>query len=103
MKLTQHLEEVKLELQIAPLIDVVFLLLIYFMVTASLIKKEGDISLGGVNVGRGFSWERYREGGIMEGGRGRERCFMGWVGGGRFPGREGVLIGGREREREKEI
>lgn len=34
----------KLELQIAPLIDVVFLLLIYFMVTASLIKKEGDIS-----------------------------------------------------------
>ena len=44
MKLTQHLEEEKLELQIAPLIDVVFLLLIYFMVTASLIKKEGDIS-----------------------------------------------------------
>jgi biopolymer transport protein ExbD len=36
--------EEKLELQIAPLIDVVFLLLIYFMVTASLIKKEGDIS-----------------------------------------------------------
>ncbi len=34
----------KVELQIAPLIDVVFLLLIYFMVTASLIKKEGDIS-----------------------------------------------------------
>lgn len=33
----------KMELQIAPLIDVVFLLLIYFMVTASLIKKEGDI------------------------------------------------------------
>ena len=33
-----------MELQIAPLIDVVFLLLIYFMVTASLIKKEGDIS-----------------------------------------------------------
>lgn len=32
------------ELQIAPLIDVVFLLLIYFMVTASLVKKEGDIS-----------------------------------------------------------
>lgn len=27
----------------APLIDIVFLLLIYFMVTASLIKKEGDI------------------------------------------------------------
>ena len=34
----------KVELQIAPLIDVVFLLLIYFMVTASLIKKEGDIA-----------------------------------------------------------
>ena len=37
-------ETAKAELQIAPLIDVVFLLLIYFMVTASLIKKEGDIS-----------------------------------------------------------
>lgn len=36
--------EQKVELQIAPLIDVVFLLLIYFMVTAALIKKEGDIS-----------------------------------------------------------
>jgi biopolymer transport protein ExbD len=36
--------DMKVELQIAPLIDVVFLLLIYFMVTASLIKKEGDIS-----------------------------------------------------------
>jgi len=36
--------EQKVELQIAPLIDVVFLLLIYFMVTASLIKKEGDIA-----------------------------------------------------------
>ena len=35
--------EENVELQIAPLIDVVFLLLIYFMVTASLIKKEGDI------------------------------------------------------------
>jgi biopolymer transport protein ExbD len=34
----------KVELQIAPLIDVVFLLLIYFMVTASLIRKEGDIA-----------------------------------------------------------
>jgi len=40
----KHVEETKLELQIAPLIDVVFLLLIYFMVTAALIKKEGDIS-----------------------------------------------------------
>jgi biopolymer transport protein ExbD len=36
--------DTKLELQIAPLIDVVFLLLIYFMVTASLVRKEGDIS-----------------------------------------------------------
>ena len=35
--------EAKLELQIAPLIDVVFLLLIYFMVTASLVKKEADV------------------------------------------------------------
>ena len=44
MNLNKHYEDVKLELQIAPLIDVVFLLLIYFMVTASLIRKEGDIS-----------------------------------------------------------
>ncbi len=44
MNLHKHYDDVKLELQIAPLIDVVFLLLIYFMVTASLIKKEGDIS-----------------------------------------------------------
>lgn len=36
--------DAKVELQIAPLIDVVFLLLIYFMVTASLIKKEGDVA-----------------------------------------------------------
>jgi len=43
MDLMQHYEEAKLELQVAPLIDVVFLLLIYFMVTASLIKKEADI------------------------------------------------------------
>ncbi|HEY5653261.1 MAG TPA: biopolymer transporter ExbD [Pontiella sp.] len=44
MNLNQHYEDAKMELQIAPLIDVVFLLLIYFMVTASLIKKEADIS-----------------------------------------------------------
>jgi biopolymer transport protein ExbD len=31
-------------IDIAPLIDCVFLLLIYFMVTASVVKKEGDIS-----------------------------------------------------------
>ena len=44
MNLQNVIEDEKVELQIAPLIDVVFLLLIYFMVTASLIKKEGDIS-----------------------------------------------------------
>jgi biopolymer transport protein ExbD len=33
------------ELQIAPLIDVVFLLLIYFMVSASLKKSEADLTL----------------------------------------------------------
>ena len=44
MNLSRHTEDAKMELQIAPLIDVVFLLLIYFMVTASLIKKEADIS-----------------------------------------------------------
>jgi biopolymer transport protein ExbD len=44
VNLTDKLEQVKLEMQIAPLIDVVFLLLIYFMVTASLVKKEGDIT-----------------------------------------------------------
>jgi len=35
----------KVELQIAPLIDVVFLLLIYFMVSASLKRSEADLSL----------------------------------------------------------
>jgi len=35
--------DAKLSVQIAPLIDVVFLLLIYFMVTATIIKREGDI------------------------------------------------------------
>lgn len=44
MDLTKTLPEEKVALQIAPLIDVVFLLLIYFMVTTALIKKEGDIS-----------------------------------------------------------
>ena len=43
MNLRKHTEEVKLDLQISPLIDVVFLLLIYFLVTAELIKKEGDV------------------------------------------------------------
>jgi biopolymer transport protein ExbD len=44
MKLIDELMNKKAELQIAPLIDVVFLLLIYFMVTASLITKEADLS-----------------------------------------------------------
>lgn len=43
MKLRRAMDT-KLNVQISPLIDVVFLLLIYFMVTASLIKKEGDIA-----------------------------------------------------------
>ena len=33
------------ELQMAPLIDCVFLLLIFFMVTASLVKSEGDLGI----------------------------------------------------------
>lgn len=43
----------KSELQIAPLIDVVFLLLIYFMVSAQLKRTEADLSLalpGAVSV-----------------------------------------------------
>ena len=44
MKLLDDLMNTKAELQIAPLIDVVFLLLIYFMVTASLVQKEADLS-----------------------------------------------------------
>lgn len=36
-------EKMKLGQSTASLIDVVFLLLIYFMVTASLIKREGDL------------------------------------------------------------
>ena len=43
----------KAELQIAPLIDVVFLLLIYFMVSARLKRPEADLSLalpGAVSV-----------------------------------------------------
>lgn len=33
------------ELDVAPLIDMVFLLLVYFMATASLVKSEGDLGL----------------------------------------------------------
>lgn len=43
MNLMQHFEDSSLKLDMSSLIDVVFLLLIYFLVTASLIKKEADI------------------------------------------------------------
>lgn len=46
----EEIEHEKVELAIAPLIDVVFLLLIYFMVTSTIQKPEADlgISLPGV-------------------------------------------------------
>lgn len=44
MNLQKILKEDKMDLQIAPLIDVVFLLLIYFMVTSALVRKEADLS-----------------------------------------------------------
>ena len=44
MKLLEDLMKKKTELQITPLIDVVFLLVIFCRVTASLIKKEADLS-----------------------------------------------------------
>ena len=44
MKLLDDLMNKKAELQITPGLDVVCLLLIYFMVTASLVKKEADLS-----------------------------------------------------------
>ena len=44
MNLSKQYDESDLKLDMASLIDVVFLLLIYFMVTASLIKKEADIN-----------------------------------------------------------
>lgn len=43
MNISQHYEDASLKLDMSSLIDVVFLLLIYFLVTASLIKKEADI------------------------------------------------------------
>lgn len=43
MNLSGQYEEAKAELQIAPLIDVVFLLLIYFIMAAKIVRKEGDI------------------------------------------------------------
>ncbi len=42
MKLARHLDA-RIDYQVSPLIDIVFLLLIYFMVTASLVKKEAEI------------------------------------------------------------
>ena len=44
MRLLDDMMNKKAELQIAPLIDVVFLLLIYFMVTSALKDKEADLS-----------------------------------------------------------
>ena len=44
MKLLDELINKKAEMQITPLIDVVFLLLIYFMVTSALVKKEADLA-----------------------------------------------------------
>lgn len=41
----EELMNEKTELQIAPLIDVVFLLLIYFMVVSSLKRSEADLSM----------------------------------------------------------
>lgn len=43
MDLSRNFEDASLKLDMSSLIDVVFLLLIYFLVTASLIKKEADI------------------------------------------------------------
>ena len=43
MNLSSQYEDAKLDLQISPLIDVVFLLLIYFIVSAKIIQPEGDI------------------------------------------------------------
>lgn len=44
MKLAQSLIEDPV-LDVSSLIDMVFLLLVYFMVTASLVKSEGDLSI----------------------------------------------------------
>jgi biopolymer transport protein ExbD len=44
MNLQKMLTDDKIEMQVTPLIDVVFLLLIYFMVTSALQPKEADIA-----------------------------------------------------------
>lgn len=38
-------EETKIEAQMAPMIDVVFLLLIFFMLTLKIVKQEGDFNI----------------------------------------------------------
>ena len=43
MNAIAHVLNRKKEMLIASLIDVVFLLLVYFMVTATLVKKEADL------------------------------------------------------------
>ena len=43
MDLASQYEEAKVDLQVSSLIDVVFLLLIYFIVSAKIIQPEGDI------------------------------------------------------------
>ena len=42
--LEEELANDKIKIMLVPLIDCVFVLLIYFMVTGSLVRKEGDIS-----------------------------------------------------------
>ncbi|MEO0416995.1 MAG: biopolymer transporter ExbD [Verrucomicrobiota bacterium] len=44
-KRSNPFEEQEPELNISPLVDVAFLLLIYFLVTASLMKEEADLGL----------------------------------------------------------
>lgn len=44
MKLNKGNKEANLKVQIAPLIDIVFLLLVYFMVTATILRKEGNVA-----------------------------------------------------------
>lgn len=49
-------QEVSIRHQMAPLIDIVFLLLIYFMVTAAIIRPEGDIPFALPVPGPGLDW-----------------------------------------------
>lgn len=43
MNMVRYCDESKSRHQVAPLIDVVFLLLIYFMVSSTFLKSEGDL------------------------------------------------------------